>query len=145
MANLENSEATVDLTLCDPGGDVLATAQVMLAAMGHLAQFVDEFQWDANVDFSNFQGLLKVTASESVAATVIQTRPGEFAGLIATDVALIPLKPVSISCQVSPSSLLRNVFLFLHPKSPLCSRALAVSFSERSGRNRSRRPCQTTQ
>ncbi len=45
--------------------------------MGHLAKFLDEFF--PNLDFSDFASLLKVTADGRTAATVIQTRPNQFA------------------------------------------------------------------
>ncbi len=77
---LESEQVTVDLQLCDPDGIVLATAQIILPAMGHRALFLNELDWDPVVDFSSFQGLVKatVTGDKRIAATVIQTRPGQF-------------------------------------------------------------------
>lgn len=48
---------------------------------GHMALFVNQFDWSENVDFSIFQGLLEVVASGKIAATVIQSRPSQFATL----------------------------------------------------------------
>ena len=52
-----------------------------LAAMGHRARFVTEFNWDRPVDFSDFSGLLKVTASGKTAATVLRTGPNQLASV----------------------------------------------------------------
>ena len=41
--------------------------------------FIDEIPWDHAVDFSNFMGLIRVKPSGKIAATVVQTRPGQFA------------------------------------------------------------------
>ena len=40
---------------------------------------VTELSWDEPVDFSHFEGLLRVRSGGKTAATVIQTRPGQFA------------------------------------------------------------------
>ncbi len=79
MMNLENEEVTVDMELLDRDGNLLATARVILAAMGHLASFVNQFEWDSPIDFSSFQGILRAAATGNIAATVIQTRPGQLA------------------------------------------------------------------
>ena len=81
VVNLEEQPATVALRLCDSDGNELATGQLTLAALGHQALFVNEIQWSVAVDFSSFQGLLKATTECPIAATVIQTRPGQFATL----------------------------------------------------------------
>ena len=77
----------VSLELGDDNGNLLATAREPLPGRGHFARFVNEFDWDPAIDFTNFQGLLKARAPQDVAATVIQTRTGEFATL---PVALLP-------------------------------------------------------
>ena len=46
-----------------------------------VALFATEFDWDTEVDFSDFRGVLKVTGDGRMAATVLQTRPGQFASL----------------------------------------------------------------
>ena len=62
-----------------PGGNGLATARIELQPGGHLSFFVDGIDSSTAVDFTDFQGLLKATASGKTGATVIQTRPGQFA------------------------------------------------------------------
>ncbi|HUV13807.1 MAG TPA: ethylbenzene dehydrogenase-related protein [Acidobacteriota bacterium] len=79
LMNLEGEEVTLNFQLCDEDGGVLATAQMALPAMGHRALFVTEVEWDTVVDFSDFDGLLKMTATGSTSATVIQTRPSQLA------------------------------------------------------------------
>lgn len=83
VMNLEEGEVQLELSLCDSEGNPIATAQLTLAGMGHRARFVNELDWQpaqgVELDFSDFNGLLKVTTSGRVAATVIQSRPGEFA------------------------------------------------------------------
>ena len=79
LVNLEPQAVTVALRLCDSDGTELATGELTLAALGHRALFVNEIEWSAAVDFSNFQGLLKATVATPIAATVIQTRPEQFA------------------------------------------------------------------
>ena len=82
IMNLEMGEVTIDGELLAGDGLVLATAeQVKLDGMGHLAIFIDQFKWSVEVDFSGFEGLLRVSSSGRIAATVIQTRPGQFATL----------------------------------------------------------------
>lgn len=81
VMNLENQEVTLDLQLLDADGNLLATAQSVLTAMGHEALFVTEMDWDNPVDLNEFIGLLKVTTDGRVAATVIQSRPGQLATL----------------------------------------------------------------
>ncbi len=81
VMNLEEDTVNLDLLLSDRDGGVLATAAAVLPGMGHLATFLSEFEWSAAVDFSDFEGILKVTPDGSIAATVIQTRPGQFATL----------------------------------------------------------------
>jgi hypothetical protein len=96
MVNLTSQTMTVDLLLCDRESSVLANSQVTLDARGHLALYINEFEWDQYVDFSNFLGILKASAQSRLAATVIQTRPGEFATmpvvprLLEYEIAAIP-------------------------------------------------------
>ena len=77
--NPENDPVTIDLELRSLEGQLLATASITLAGMGHRSLFVDEIAWnpepDVTLDFSNFEGLLKgITSQGEIAATVIQTR-----------------------------------------------------------------------
>jgi len=91
--NLENEEVTVELQLCNPEGQVLATTQIVPPAMGHRARFVNELAWDPAVDLTDFRGLLKATVQgdRRIAATVIQTRPNQF-----STNPVAPLPPQSI-------------------------------------------------
>ena len=79
VMNLEMAQVTLDAELIAVDGSVIATAQLELVGMGHTAVFIDEFEWSVPVDFSRFEGLLRVSSSGRIAATVIQTRPGQFA------------------------------------------------------------------
>jgi hypothetical protein len=79
VMNLEGEELTLELALLDEDGDVLAQAQILLPALGQLARFADEIAWDSPVDFSDFRGTVQVSAVGRTGATVIQTRPQQFA------------------------------------------------------------------
>jgi hypothetical protein len=83
VMNLESEDQTIEVRLFDSQGTLLATSQITLSAKGHRALFVNQFTWQAEpgvqLDFSEFNGLLKVSAAGETAATVIQTRPGIFA------------------------------------------------------------------
>jgi hypothetical protein len=83
--NLEQENNLLDLSLTDPTGALLATAQIALKALGHRARFVNEIDWQikngVELDLSSFQGLLKVTSDGRMAATVLQTREGVLATL----------------------------------------------------------------
>ncbi len=90
LINLDPQSRVLALTLKDMDGNLVATTSLPLTGMGHLARFIDEFEgWEPEVDFSHFSGILTVTFDGRVAATVIQSRPGQFATLpvapIATD------------------------------------------------------------
>ena len=77
--------ASLGFELYDTEGRLLARDKGTrtLPRFGHLALFVDEIEWVAEdgvtLDFSSFQGTLRVTSDLSLAATVLQTRPGQFA------------------------------------------------------------------
>ena len=81
--NLTSETVTLDLELVDPDGNMLATARLdgdnALAPNGHLSLFIDQIPWDQQIDFSDFMGLIRVKPSGKIAATVVQTRPGQFA------------------------------------------------------------------
>lgn len=79
MVNLNQESVAIDLELCDRDGQSLSEARVTLDGLGHLAAFANEFEWNQDVDLADFQGLLKASAPPGLAATVIQTRPGELA------------------------------------------------------------------
>jgi hypothetical protein len=74
VMNLENQEFNLDLKLCDADDNPVAEAQIKLPGSGHFAKFVNEFEWDKVIDFSSFQGTLKVLAPGRITATVLQTR-----------------------------------------------------------------------
>jgi hypothetical protein len=79
LMNLETSPLAVTLELLGVQGNRLATATAVIQAGGHLARFLGEFNFVPAVELSSFSGLLRVTSPGKLAATVIQTRPGEFA------------------------------------------------------------------
>ena len=83
ILGLTGETVTLDLELVDPDGNVLATARLdresALAPNGHLSLFVDRIPWSEEIDFSAFMGLIRVRPSGKIAATVVQTRPGQFA------------------------------------------------------------------
>jgi hypothetical protein len=79
LMNLGANETTVTLTLTDNDDNLLATGEIVLAGMGHRALFVTEVEWDNVIDFSNFSGVLNATSDKTISATVIQTRPDQFA------------------------------------------------------------------
>ena len=81
VMNPETKQVTYTLVLCDLDGKVVGTSELTLPSMGHRSLFVNEIDWTPDVDLSYFKGSLKVTSLEPVAATVVQTRPGEFATL----------------------------------------------------------------
>ena len=79
--NLDTLTSVLDISLCDSSGNPVATTEVTVPGVGHLARFATELEWTPPVDFSSFLGQLKVSAATRLSATVIQTRPGEFATL----------------------------------------------------------------
>ncbi len=79
MMNLETEELALTADLMASDGSLLDSVQLTLAALGYLAIFLDEFDWKDSVDLSLFEGLLRVRSNGRMAATVIQTRPGQFA------------------------------------------------------------------
>ena len=84
ILNLEDQPISLDPRLFDPGGELaaeLATDQVILIpAGGQLRFFVTDFAWTLGT-LSRFCGILEIRASGRVAATAVQTRPGQFAAL----------------------------------------------------------------
>ena len=91
VVNLEDRLVSLSLELADGSGVVLASAQAVLSGLGHLATFLTELSWSSEVDFSDFEGTLKVSATGAIAGTVIQTRPGQFATL--------PVVPINSAVQ----------------------------------------------
>lgn len=78
IQNLEESDANVTVELVSADGTtVVATALVVVPALSKVAAFVDEdevFQWDNPPDFSPFQGSIRVTSEQDLAAVMIQNR-----------------------------------------------------------------------
>jgi hypothetical protein len=82
VSNLSDSETTLNAELYSSPGVLVATAApVDLAPGGQQAIYVDQFDWQTPVDFTNFRGLLKVSATGRTAATVLQTRPNQLASM----------------------------------------------------------------
>ncbi|MFQ5739338.1 MAG: hypothetical protein ACE5JX_10030 [Acidobacteriota bacterium] len=80
IMNLEDAALQATLQLFDSGGTVLpTTSNLTISGKGRESKFLDELFRD--LDLSDFQGVLKVTAGGTLAATIIQTRPGEFVTL----------------------------------------------------------------
>lgn len=81
VMNLNTGPTTLTILLRNHLGQELAQANKKIAKGGQLAVYIDELDWSAIVDFSSFKGSVTVTADGSLAATAIQTRPGQFATL----------------------------------------------------------------
>ncbi len=73
IQNLSGNPVTVTLELLDAEGVVRARAEVDIAALGKIARFVDEMAWDNAVDFSGFNGSVRVAGS-GLAAVMVQSR-----------------------------------------------------------------------
>lgn len=93
IQNLEEESKTIVLELLDVEGTLLATAEVNLPALGQTSLFVDEFDWTAAVDFTDFQGSIRVDTGDDLAAVMIQTRPGQFATLPVEDLVTAAAGP----------------------------------------------------
>ncbi|MEJ2077084.1 MAG: hypothetical protein P8020_06595 [Acidobacteriota bacterium] len=81
VMNPSDQERQLNLTLFDTGGHSVATAETKIPALGHLARFAYQFDWQPSVSLSSFMGQLRVDSDGLLAATVLQTRPGEFVTL----------------------------------------------------------------
>ena len=79
VMNLRATGVKMTVHLRDQTSQEVATAEESVAGYGHLAQFVHEFGWSQDIDFDEFQGTLEVRVDGAIAATVLQTRPGQFA------------------------------------------------------------------
>ena len=82
IKNLESEQITLVLRLLDASGLELATRQLALAPFGHHASFID--QLFGQLDLSDFAGVLRVETARRITATVLQSRPGEFATMPVT-------------------------------------------------------------
>ena len=73
---------TVDFMIRNSDGNNLDSAELILEPGEHRALFLDQIGWQTDFDFGTFLGtMVAIPRSGSVAATVIQTRPGQFATL----------------------------------------------------------------
>ena len=83
---------TIQVTLVDSGGAVIASALVELSSLGQDARNITDYDWDAKgIDFSNFQGSVVLSGTEEFAAIVILQRPGQFATLpVGKQLAAVP-------------------------------------------------------
>ena len=87
VMNLDAEEKTLQVRLIDLEGAIVGTTGTMvadpLAANGHIARFLDEFNWDEPTpDLTAFQGVLEVVPSNGqVAATVLRLGSGNLASL----------------------------------------------------------------
>ena len=79
MMNLEEEELTLTADLLASDGTLLDSAQLSLDPLGHVAIYLDQFDWGESIDLNLFEGLLRVRSDGRISATVIQTRPGQFA------------------------------------------------------------------
>jgi hypothetical protein len=83
IMNLESFDITADLQLLDTEGNLLSSARLdganAVKANGHLARFLPEFTWNPPVNFASFSGVLRVTTSGKITATVLQVRPNQLA------------------------------------------------------------------
>ncbi len=98
LKNLESGQVALNLTLSDADGSVLARFQLALPGGGHRALFVTEIAWQPEpgvvLDLSDFAGSVRVESEGRLAATVLQTRPGELATLpVAPDLGRMEFGP----------------------------------------------------
>ena len=100
VMNPNGSAVSMSLELSSPEGRILARSvgPIHLASNGHLARFVNEFSWDTEIDFAQFDGLLKVRTSNAISATALQTRPGQLSTLpvIGLPQELVGVFPMSV-------------------------------------------------
>ena len=92
VMNLDAGEKTLQVRLLDLEGTIVGTGTVTadpLAANGHIARFLDEFNWDEPApDLTAFQGVLEVVPSNGqVAATVVRLSSGN-------NMASLPVAPI---------------------------------------------------
>ncbi len=74
IQNLQDELVEVQLDLLDGSGAVVGTASVEIPALGKLARFVDELEWDSPVDFQFFVGTIRAAPSGDISALMIQNR-----------------------------------------------------------------------
>jgi len=84
IQNLSADAVTVELELLDTEGVVMASTEVDIPALGKIARFVDEVEWDNAIDFSEFNGSVRAFAETGLAAVMVQTRFVEGISQLAT-------------------------------------------------------------
>ncbi|MDE2926129.1 MAG: hypothetical protein OXT71_07000 [Acidobacteriota bacterium] len=92
VMNLDAEEKTLQVRLVDLDGAETGTGTVAtdpLSGNGHMARFIEEFNWDDPVpDLTDFQGVLEVVPSHGqVAATVLRISSGN-------NMASLPVAPM---------------------------------------------------
>ena len=92
VMNLDAGEKTLQVRLLDLEGTIVGTGTVAadpLAANGHIARFLDEFNWDEPAPgLTAFQGVLEVVSSNGqVAATALRLSSGN-------NMASLPVAPI---------------------------------------------------
>ena len=103
IMNLDAAEKTLQAQLIDLGGTIVGTGTVSadpLPPNGHVAVFLDEFNWDNPApNLTHFQGVLEVfPSSGEVAATVLRSSPGNLASLPVSPLAAV-VSPTTSSAQ----------------------------------------------
>jgi hypothetical protein len=78
VMNPTDGAINLNFDLCDLNGTRLAGAVVSVPARGHKALFLRQFSWSPARNLDNFQGLIRELGGNKVAATVVQTRPGQY-------------------------------------------------------------------
>ncbi len=106
VANLENTAVDLELRLYDSDSGQVDTAGVSLAGNGHIARFLEEFQWQGNTDFARFEGIVEVLSSGRIGATVLRVRPGQCASLPVTPLSADPRQPRRFARVAGPAPMM---------------------------------------
>ncbi|MFB3903482.1 MAG: choice-of-anchor L domain-containing protein [Acidobacteriota bacterium] len=78
VMNTTANTINMNFDLCDLSGTRLAGAVESIPGYGHKALFLKQFNWSPPRNLDNFQGLIRELGGNKVAATVIQTLPGQY-------------------------------------------------------------------
>jgi hypothetical protein len=73
LQNLRQEDAVYPAQLVNGAGEVIAEAALEVPGFGQSPQFIDEIEWDRQVDFSSFQGTIRVQG-QGLSAVMIQNR-----------------------------------------------------------------------
>jgi len=88
VMNLDGTASTLNFELLRLNNSVQATGLALpLPGDGHLALFLNEIVWSPAVDFSTFSGILRVTSSGNLAATVLRVQAAS------SELATMPVAP----------------------------------------------------